>query len=181
MTYAFSVRAMRQAHKPTRSHLSCDPRGLTPDLGPGFTLSRMNTSHRDFVTIGRLAADAGVGIDTVRHYEREGLLPAPARSESGYRPYDAASATRLRFIRRARDLGFSLDDVRDLLALVADGRHGTQGMRQRAETRLADIERRIAELRRVQRGLKRLIDACPGHGPLGACPILAALGDKESP
>jgi len=154
---------------------------LTLDPGPRFTLRRMNTSHRNFVTIGRLAAAAGVGIDTVRYYEREGLLPAPARNESGYRRYDDASATRLRFIRRARDLGFSLDDVRDLLALSADGRHGTQGARQRAEARLADVERRITELRRVQRGLKKLVDACPGHGPLDTCPILAALGDKESP
>lgn len=133
------------------------------------------------MTIGRLAADAGVGIDTVRYYEREGLLPAPARSESGYRCYDAASATRLRFIRRARDLGFSLDDVRDLLALSGDGLHGTQGVRHRAEARLADVERRIAELHRVRRGLKKLVDACPGHGPLDTCPILAALGSKEGP
>ena len=154
---------------------------MTPDPGPRFTLRRMNTSHRRFVTIGRLAADAGVGVDTVRYYEREGLLPAPVRDESGYRRYDAASAMRLRFIRRARDLGFSLDDVRGLLALSADRQHGTQGVRQRAEARLADVERRIAELRRVQRGLKKLVDACPGHGPLDTCPILAALGEKESP
>ncbi|HEU4665123.1 MAG TPA: MerR family transcriptional regulator [Dokdonella sp.] len=140
----------------------------------------MNTRPLD-MTIGRLAALAGVSIDTVRHYEREGLLAAPARSESGYRHYDLASATRLRFIRRARELGFSLDDIRDLLALSADGRHGTQGMRQRAEARLADVERRIAELRRVQRGLRKLVEACPGHGPLEACPILAALGGKETP
>lgn len=141
----------------------------------------MNTRHHDYVTIGRLAADAGVGIDTVRHYEREGLLAAPARSESGYRRYDLASAMRLRFIRRARELGFSLDDIRDLLALSADGRHGTEGVRQRAQARLADVDQRIAELRRVQRGLKKLVDACPGHGPLESCPILAALGGKENP
>ncbi|HEY6943106.1 MerR family DNA-binding protein [Dokdonella sp.] len=141
----------------------------------------MNIRHPSSFTIGRLAAAAGVGIDTVRHYEREGLLTAPARSESGYRHYDLASATRLRFIRRARELGFSLDDIRDLLALSADGGHGTQGVRQRAEARLADVERRIAELRRVQRGLRKLVDACPGHGPLDRCPILAALGDKETP
>lgn len=141
----------------------------------------MTSRHRISVTIGRLAADAGVGIDTVRHYEREGLLPAPARSASGYRRYDAASATRLRFIRRARELGFSLDDIRDLLALSTDGAHGTHGVRQRAQARLADVERRIAELRRVQRGLKKLIAACPGHGPLDACPILAALGNQETP
>lgn len=133
------------------------------------------------MTIGQLAACAGIGADTVRYYEREGLMPTPRRSESGYRRYDAASATRLRFIRRARDLGFSLDDVRELLALSADGGHGTQGVRARAEARLADIERRIAELRRVQRGLRNLVEACPGHGPLDACPILAALGGKEGP
>ena len=133
------------------------------------------------MTIGALARAAGVGIDTVRFYEREGLLPAPTRRASGYREYLPASASRLRFIRRAKELGFSLDEIRELLALSADRERGVRGVRQRAETRLAEVERRLRELRRVQRGLKLLIDACPGHGPLDTCPILAALGDQETP
>ena len=140
----------------------------------------MNTST-EAMTIGTLARAAGVGVDTVRFYEREGLLPQPARRASGYRQYTAATAQRLRFIRRAKELGFSLDEIRDLLALSADRERGVSGVRQRAEARAAEVERRIRELRRMQRGLQRLIDACPGHGPLEACPILAALGDKETP
>ena len=131
------------------------------------------------MTIGTLARAAGVGIDTVRFYEREGLLPAPTRRASGYREYLPASVGRLRFIRRAKDLGFSLDEIRDLLALSVDRERGVRGVRQRAEARLAEVQRRLRELRRMQRGLKQLIDACPGHGPLDTCPILAALGDQE--
>jgi MerR family copper efflux transcriptional regulator len=140
----------------------------------------MNTSSITAMTIGALASAAGVGIDTVRFYEREGLLPVPARRASGYREYTPAAASRLRFIRRAKELGFSLDEIRDLLALSADRERGVRGVRQRAEARLTEVERRLRELRRVQRGLKQLIDACPGHGALDTCPILAALGDKDS-
>ena len=139
------------------------------------------TAATGSMTIGALARIAGVGIDTVRFYEREGLLPPPARRASGYRQYTAATAQRLRFIRRAKELGFSLDEIRDLLALSADRERGVQGVRQRAEARAAEVERRIRELRRMQRGLQHLIAACPGHGPLESCPILAALGDKEIP
>lgn len=133
------------------------------------------------ISIGPLARSAGVGVDTVRYYEREGLLPRPRRSASGYRSYTQETVARLQFIRRAKDLGFSLEDIRDLLALSTDREHGVLGVRQRAESRLADVDRRLRELRRVQRGLKQLIDACPGHGPLDTCPILAALGDQETP
>ena len=132
------------------------------------------------MTIGTLARAAGVGIDTVRFYEREGLLPAPTRRASGYREYLPPSVGRLRFIRRAKELGFSLDEIRDLLSLSADRERGVSGVKQRAESRLAEVEQRLQELRRMQRGLKQLIDACPGHGPLDTCPILAALGDKET-
>jgi MerR family copper efflux transcriptional regulator len=140
----------------------------------------MTTTTRTALSIGPLARSAGVGIDTVRYYEREGLLPPPRRTPSGYRSYTRETVGRLHFIRRAKDLGFSLDDIRDLLALSTDREHGVHGVRQRAESRLADVERRLRELRRVQRGLKQLIDACPGHGPLDTCPILAALGEQET-
>lgn len=148
---------------------------------PAAAASATTNAMTGAMTIGALARAAGVGVDTVRFYEREGLLPQPARRASGYRQYTAATAQRLRFIRRAKELGFSLDEIRDLLALSADRERGVSGVKQRAEARAAEVERRIRELRRMQRGLQRLIDACPGHGPLEACPILAALGDKETP
>lgn len=139
----------------------------------------MNTSASTHFAIGAVARAAGVGVDTVRYYEREGLMPAPRRRASGYRDYDAGAVERLRFIRRARELGFSLDDIRELLALSADRERGVKGVKQRAEVRLAAVEHQIAALRRVQRGLKRLIEACPGHGRLDACPILTALSRTE--
>ncbi len=133
------------------------------------------------LTIGAVARAAGIAIDTIRYYEREGLLPVPARRLSGYRDYTPDAVVRLRFIRRAKELGFSLPEIRELLALSADRERGVRGVKQRAEARLAEIERRIRELQRVQRGLKNMIDACPGHGAPERCPILAALSREESP
>lgn len=141
----------------------------------------MNACARKTVTIGALARSAGVGADTVRYYEREGLLPKPARTASGYRTYAPDAASRLRFIRRAKDLGFSLGDIRDLLALSSDRDHGVHGVRQRAQARLDEVEQRLRELRRMQRGLKDLINACPGQGTLESCPILGALDPKVIP
>ena len=145
----------------------------------------MNIRHasvaaRPHLTIGRVARAAGVAIDTIRYYEREGLLPEPERRLSGYRDYTPDAVMRLRFIRRAKELGFTLPEIRELLALSADRERGVRGVKQRAEARLAEIDRRIRELRRVQRGLKALIDACPGHGAPERCPILTALSHEEA-
>lgn len=131
------------------------------------------------VTIGTVARQAGVGVDTIRYYEREGLLPPPRRRASGYRDYGAGVVERLRFIRRAKDLGFALGEIRELLALSTDRERGVKSVKQRAEARLGEVEQRIRELQRVRRGLKELIDACPGHGALDSCPILRALGGEE--
>ena len=131
-------------------------------------------------TIGEVARRARVGIDTVRYYERSRLLPPPPRRASGYREYEAADVRRLNFIRRAKDVGFTLEEIRELLALSGDRERGVRGIKTRAETRLAGIEARIRELQRVRRGLKALVAACPGHGKLENCPILAALGGEEA-
>lgn len=140
----------------------------------------MDTHIPQHITIGAVARQAGIGIDTIRYYEREGLLPKPQRRASGYRDYDGGAVERLRFIRRAKDLGFTLEDIRELLALSNDRERGVKSVRQRAEARLAEVERRIRELQRVKRGLKQLIDACPGHGALEHCPILRALGGDQA-
>lgn len=140
----------------------------------------MNTPAQQRFTIGAVARRAGVGIDTIRYYEREGLLPPPRRRASGYRDYDPSAVERLRFARRAKDLGFSLKEIRELLALSTDRERGVAGVRQRAEIRLHEVEQRIRELQRVRRGLQQLIEACPGHGALEHCPILRALGGEET-
>jgi Cu(I)-responsive transcriptional regulator len=128
--------------------------------------------------IGDLARSAGVAIDTVRYYERSGLLAPTARLASGYRRYGPSELRRLRFIRRAKALGFSLEDVRELLAL-SEG-DDLAKVRHAAQARLADVEQRIAELQRVRDGLQRLVTACPGHGRADQCPILNALAGEEA-
>jgi MerR family copper efflux transcriptional regulator len=133
----------------------------------------------DTMTIGRLAKQAGVNIDTIRYYERHGLLPQAARRESGYRVYAATDVERLSFIRRAKELGFSLSDIAELLSLSADRHSDMRGVKRKAEERLADVERKIRELQRVRRGLKTLIAACPGRGDLATCPIVAALSTSR--
>jgi Hg(II)-responsive transcriptional regulator len=130
------------------------------------------------IGIGALAKRAGVRIDTVRYYERSGLLAPKARLATGYRRYGEAEVARLRFIRRAQALGFTLSEVRELLALSS--RRDVAHVKRVAQEKLADVERRIAELERVQEGLSRLIAACPGHGRALDCPILQALGAEDS-
>lgn len=129
------------------------------------------------VGIGQMAKKTGVPIDTIRHYERIGLLRPAARLASGYRRYGDAELKRLRFIRRAKALGFTLDEIQELLALSA-GRN-VQSIRKAASARLADIERRMKELTRIRESLRQLVAACPGHGRAESCPILNALQQDE--
>lgn len=131
------------------------------------------------IGIGKLARESGVPIDTIRHYERIGLLKPASRLASGYRRYGDAEQKRLRFIRRAKALGFTLEEIDGLLALSA-GRSVEQ-VKRRAAARLADVERRIAELGRVRDSLRQLITACPGHGRAEDCPILNALTQDTRP
>lgn len=133
----------------------------------------------DSIGIGTLARRAGVSIDTVRYYERGGLLSPRSRLASGYRRYSEVELARLRFIRRAQALGFSLKEVKDLLAI--SGQRDVARIKRRAQEKLTDVERRIAELERVRDGLATLVEACPGHGRAADCPILKALGDEALP
>ena len=130
------------------------------------------------LSIGQLAQHAGVAIDTVRYYERNGLLSPAGRLASGYRRYGATELKRLRIIRRAKALGFSLDDIRALLTL-SDERDVAK-VKRAAQRKLGDVEQRIAELERIRTGLNTLIAACPGHGRAETCPILNALTQEES-
>ena len=129
------------------------------------------------MTIGRLAKQSGVNIDTIRYYERNRLLPEPSRRLSGYREYGPTDVARLRFIMRAKDLGFTLAEIAELLSLSAD--RDVRGVKRRAEAHLEQVEHKIKELQRVRRGLKTLVAACPGHGDPEHCPIIAALSDEN--
>ncbi|MFO0846079.1 MAG: MerR family transcriptional regulator [Gemmataceae bacterium] len=125
--------------------------------------------------IGEVAKRAGVGVETVRFYEREGLLDEPARRASGYREYSPDAVARLRFIRRSKDLGFSLREIKDLIALTGDAGATRAELRRRASAKIADIEERVRDLLRIQKALRSLTETCNGHGPLRGCPIFEAL------
>jgi MerR family copper efflux transcriptional regulator len=132
------------------------------------------------LTIGKLARAAEVGVDTVRFYERAGLLKKPPRSASGYRLYDTADAGRLRFIRRAKALGFSLDEIVELLKLN-DGGGRRSAVRVLAERRLAEIEQKLVDFGRMRDTLRGLIHKCHGEGSLEGCPIIeSVLGGKAA-
>ncbi len=130
--------------------------------------------------IGQVAKTAGVGIDAVRFYEREGLLAKPARRPSGYREYSPDVVVHLRFIRRAMELGFSLKEIRELIALETDPAATAGDVRVLAEERLADIEGKIRALQRMRRALRNVTEKCPGGGPTSRCSILRTLSKEEA-
>ena len=127
-------------------------------------------------TIGALARSAEVNVDTVRFYERQGLLRPAPRTAGGYRVYGEAEAQRLRFIRRAKALGFSLEDIAELLRLTEDG-HDRAAVKAVAGRRVADLERRIAELEKMRSVLAHHAGHCSGRGNVKGCPIIEALSD----
>lgn len=130
--------------------------------------------------IGQLARRADVTVDTVRYYERNGILPKPDRQASGYRRYAEDDVARLRFVRRAKALGFTLIEIRDLLAMSGQRAEDMAGLKSTAVEKLGKIENKITELTRIRNGLLTLVDSCPGHGPLDHCPILAALAEEST-
>jgi len=132
------------------------------------------------VTIGKLARDVGIGAGTLRYYEQLGLLPPAQRTAAGYRVYGAAAAARLRFIRRAQTLGFSLEEVAELLALSDNPRARARDVKRVTQAKIADITQRIDALERMKQGLATLEAHCSGHGHTGECPILAALNQADA-
>lgn len=132
------------------------------------------------LNIGELARAADVGVDTIRFYEREGLIAAPPRRESGYRQYPPDTVRRVRFIRRAKDLGFTLKEIGELLSLRVDPDTSCADVRQVAKDKLADVRQRIAELQRIEIVLDRLARSCRGRGPTSECPILDLLDEQAA-
>lgn len=136
----------------------------------------MATSQR----IGALARAAGLPAATLRYYEQLGLITPQTRTEANYREYGAESLTRLRFIRRAQALGFTLHEIGELLSLHAQPEADSASVKALAQARLADIDQKIADLTRMRTGLTTLTQRCPGHGDTRHCPILAALIDDTA-
>lgn len=127
------------------------------------------------LSIGTLAKEVGVNLETVRFYERRGLLPEPPRTEAGYRMYPSEAVRRLRFIKRAQELGFSLNEIEELLALRLSSRGTSAQVRRRAEAKISDIDAKIRTLESMKRSLQKLTKSCPACGPASECPILESL------
>ena len=127
------------------------------------------------MTIGKLAKRAGVGVETIRFYERKGLIPEPPRRESGYREYNDETVVRIRFIRGAKNLGFTLKEIDGLLSIRVDPESPCQDVNRRIEAKIGDIDERIQMLERMRATLIRLSSECQGEGPASECPTLEAL------
>jgi MerR family mercuric resistance operon transcriptional regulator len=129
--------------------------------------------------MGEVAKQAGVNRETIRYYERLGLLDRPSRTRSGYRMYSPEAVARAQFIKRAQELGFSLKEISELLSLQVDPGTDCGDVRRRAKAKIADIEAKIRVLQRMQRTLAKLVASCRGRGSTSQCPILEALDNKE--
>ena len=127
------------------------------------------------LSIGELAKETGVKVVTIRYYEQIKIMPEPSRTEGNYRRYGQQQLDRLQFIRRCRDLGFTLDHVRDLLCLSAQGKRDCSEIDRITESHLDEIERKLADLGRLATELRRIKNRCPGKGPVANCRILEAL------
>lgn len=129
--------------------------------------------------IGMLSAATGVNIETIRYYERVSLMPAPPRTQGRQRVYDASHLKRLTFIRRSRELGFSLDQIRDLLGLARGHDLNCADVKMLTEQHVADIRRKVKDLKRLERVLTDLAAQCHGN-EVPDCPILEALGGSRA-
>lgn len=129
------------------------------------------------LAIGELSARTAVNIETIRYYEREGLLPAPSRGANGRRVYRASDVERLQFLRRCRELGFSLADVRNLMSLAANGSTTCADVKSVVSKHRADVRGKLLDLQRLDRALAAMEQSCPGSESTD-CPILASLSQR---
>ena len=139
---------------------------------------RTTEQRPEKLTISRLAQLGGVNLETVRYYERQGLLPEPPRTAAGYRVFPREAARRLRFIKRAQELGFSLNEIGELLELRIKPGAKRADMRARAEAKITDIDEKIRTLQAMKKTLRHLTERCDGCGPLAECPILESLDEE---
>ena len=129
--------------------------------------------------IGEVAERGGVNLQTIRYYEREKLLPEPPRLASGYRMYPEQTVRRVRFIKRAQEIGFTLSEIRELLAIRIDGDRESSEVRALAQAKIRDIEEKIQTLQRMKEALWRITERCTGCGPASECPILESIDSDE--
>jgi len=129
--------------------------------------------------IGEIAERGGVNLQTIRYYEREKLLPEPPRLASGYRVYSDQTVRRVRFIKRAQEIGFTLAEIRELLAIRINADRASSDIRTLAQAKIANIEGKIQTLHRMKEALCRITERCSGCGPASECPILESIDSEE--
>ena len=135
--------------------------------------------NQDGIPIGQLSRRTGCNIETVRYYERVGLLPQPSRRGT-YRRYDEEDVGRLAFVRRARELGFTLNEVRALLTLAVGGQEACTDVHEIAAAHLVAVRAKIADLRAMERALAQAVSACDAGGT-AQCPVISALSSSHAP
>lgn len=138
----------------------------------------MNPEEK-FLTIGKVARATGMGAETIRFYEREGLIPKPPRRPSGYREYPPNTMDRIHFITRAKELGFTLREIKEFLSLRVDAHKTCADVRKKAQVKIEEVKKRIHELSSIQNAIKILIKQCTGKGPTSECPILENLQTRR--
>src|SRR5260370_41974275 len=148
------------------------PPNVPLELG---TPLRTYTQGMEGLTTAKLANEGGVNIETIRYYERHGLLPKPPRTHSGYRVFSEDAVKRLRFIRHAQNLGFSLKEIKELLALRVRPGSSCVDVRRKAEAKIVDVESKVQHLQTIKKALQNLTKTCAGKGPVSTCSILEAL------
>ncbi len=158
---------------------------MTLYVGTYFIIKNMNTeTHPEkevFLTIGQVSKLAGVNRETLRYYEREGIIEQPERKDSGYRIYPPSIVKRIRFIKRAQGLGFSLKEINELMALRNDAEDATcRDVKQYAQDKVKTIEKKLADLKRMRARLVELIAVCNEENSISACPILDAFEEEPS-
>ncbi len=131
------------------------------------------------LTIGQVAKSAGVTIDTIRFYEKEGLIPKPPRRHSGHRQYGHEIVERVVFIRRAKQLGFTLSEIVDILELRSDPSSTAQDVKDKASAKIQQIDAKIRELKKIRSELVSLTNACTGSGSTAECPIIESMATIE--
>ncbi len=130
------------------------------------------------MTTSQLAKEASVNLETIRYYERRGLIPKPPRNASGYRQYSLEDIARTKFIKSAQALGFSLKEISEILSLRMEPGTTCGDIKARVEAKIDEVEQKIADLRQMRKALLKLVSKCTGKGPVGQCPILEMLNKR---
>lgn len=141
----------------------------------------MSVTHLTGLSAGKLAKAADVNVETLRYYEKRGLLPEPPRKESGYRVYPISTIDRLKFIKGAQVLGFTLDEIQELLDMRLETHANRADVREQASQKVASIQEKIDALQQMKQALEHLIHQCHGNGSTAECPILEAIPTFSRP